>query len=99
MVPSQRDSKSLSRTFSFTIPGWWNDLPTPILNHCQSSSKKVKGLFGDKKKITKDHFFNLKVKLYACKMYLFCLKAFHSNIFDVLLEINTYRTMIFQCFN
>ncbi len=27
--PSQRGSKSLSRTFSFTVPGWWNDLPTP----------------------------------------------------------------------
>ncbi len=32
VVPSQRGSKSLSRTFSFTIPGWWNDLPTPIQN-------------------------------------------------------------------
>ncbi len=33
MVPSQAFlSKSLSRTFSFTIPGWWNDLPTPIRN-------------------------------------------------------------------
>ncbi len=31
-VPSQRGSKSLSRTFSFTIPGWWNNLPTPIRN-------------------------------------------------------------------
>ncbi len=30
VVQSQRGSKSLSRTFSFTIPGWWNDLPTPI---------------------------------------------------------------------
>ncbi len=30
MVPSQRGSKSLSRTFSFTVPGWWNGLPTPI---------------------------------------------------------------------
>ncbi len=30
VVPSQRGSKSLSRTFLFTIPGWWNDLPTPI---------------------------------------------------------------------
>ncbi len=30
VVPSQRGSKSLSRTFSFTIPGWWNNLPTPI---------------------------------------------------------------------
>ncbi len=32
VVPSQRFSKSLSRTFSFTIPGWWNDLLTPIRN-------------------------------------------------------------------
>ncbi len=33
VVPSQAFlSKSLSRTFSFTIPGWWNDLPTPIRN-------------------------------------------------------------------
>ncbi len=32
MVPSQRGTKSLSRTFSFTIPGWWNELPTPIWN-------------------------------------------------------------------
>ncbi len=30
VVPSQRGSKSLSKTFSFTVPGWWNDLPTPI---------------------------------------------------------------------
>ncbi len=32
VVPSQRGSKSLSRTFSFTVPGWWNDLPTLIRN-------------------------------------------------------------------
>ncbi len=32
VVPSQRGSKSLSRTFSFTVPGCRNDLPTPILN-------------------------------------------------------------------
>ncbi len=32
MVPSQRGSKSLSRTFPFTVPGRWNDLPTPIRN-------------------------------------------------------------------
>ncbi len=29
VVPLQRGSKSLSRTFSFTVPGRWNDLPTP----------------------------------------------------------------------
>ncbi len=32
VIPSQRGSKSLSITFSVTIPGWWNDLPTPIRN-------------------------------------------------------------------
>ncbi len=32
VVPSQRGLKSLSRTFSFTVPGWWNDLPTSIRN-------------------------------------------------------------------
>ncbi len=30
VVPSQRGSKSLSRTFSFTVPDCWNDLPTHI---------------------------------------------------------------------
>ncbi len=45
VVPSQRGSKSLSRTFSFTVPGWWNDLPTPpsgMLDPCQSSSNNWK---------------------------------------------------------
>ncbi len=32
VVPSRRGSKSLSRTFSFIVPGWCNDLPTPIRN-------------------------------------------------------------------
>ncbi len=29
VVPSQRGSKSLSRTFSITVPGCWNDTPPP----------------------------------------------------------------------
>ncbi len=32
VVQSQRGTKSLSRTFSFTVSGWWNDIPTPIRN-------------------------------------------------------------------
>uniref|UniRef100_A0A9J8AKF3 Histone H2A n=2 Tax=Cyprinus carpio TaxID=7962 RepID=A0A9J8AKF3_CYPCA len=32
VVPSQRGTKSLYRTFSFTVPGWCNDLPNPIQN-------------------------------------------------------------------
>uniref|UniRef100_A0A8C2F3V4 Reverse transcriptase domain-containing protein n=1 Tax=Cyprinus carpio TaxID=7962 RepID=A0A8C2F3V4_CYPCA len=31
VVPSQRGSKSLSLTFSWTAPSWWNDLPISIL--------------------------------------------------------------------
>ncbi len=27
VMPSQRGTKSLSRTFTFTVPGWWNELP------------------------------------------------------------------------
>ncbi len=40
VVPSLRGSKSLSRTFSFTVPGWWNDLPTPIRNSGSLSNFK-----------------------------------------------------------
>ncbi len=32
LVPSQRGTKSLFRMFSFTVPGWWNEIPTPIWN-------------------------------------------------------------------
>ncbi len=47
VVPSQRGSKSLSRTFSFTVPGCWNDPPPPpppsgALDPCQSSSNNWK---------------------------------------------------------
>ncbi len=30
VVPSQRGTKSLSRTFSWTVHSWWNDLPISI---------------------------------------------------------------------
>ncbi len=30
IVPSQRDTKSLSQTFSLNVPCWWNDLPNSI---------------------------------------------------------------------
>ncbi|XP_051570990.1 uncharacterized protein LOC127450723 [Myxocyprinus asiaticus] len=30
VVPTQRGTKTLSRTFSFIIPHWWNDLPNSI---------------------------------------------------------------------
>ncbi len=30
IVPSQRGTKSLSRTFKLKVPSWWNDLPDSI---------------------------------------------------------------------
>ncbi len=53
VVPSQRGSKSLSRTFSFTIPGWWNDLPTPI---------QTAGSLSIFKQQLKTHLFQLYLK-------------------------------------
>ncbi len=40
-VPSQRGTKSLSQTFSLTVPIWWNDLPNSILAHLQETAKNT----------------------------------------------------------
>ncbi len=32
VVPSQRGTKSLSWTFSWTVPSWWNDLPISVFS-------------------------------------------------------------------
>ncbi len=63
MMPSQRGTKSLSRTFSFTVPGWWNDLPplSWMLNNWQFSSdtwKLISSVFTWLLKKTK-HVFSL----------------------------------------
>ncbi len=69
MVPSQRGSKSLSRTFSFTIPGWWNDLPTLIWNAGSLSIFKQQ---------LKTHLFQHYLTLHKEKKYLlfFCIFIF-----------------------
>ncbi len=68
VVPSQRGSKSLSRTFSFTVPGRWNDLhiPSGMLDPCQFSSNNWKlisfnstWLHKKKKKKKSFHFFKI----------------------------------------
>ncbi len=75
VVPSQRGSKSLSRTFSFTVPGRWNDLPTPIRNAGSLSIFKQQlkthlfqlyftTLKKKKKKIELSLFQNLHLSLY-----------------------------------
>ncbi len=59
VVPSQRGSKSLSRTFSFTVPGRWNDLPTPIRNAGSLSIFKQQ---------LKTHLFQLYLTIYIKKI-------------------------------
>ncbi len=53
-VPSQRGTKSLSQTFSLTVPIWWNDLPNSI--HAAESL----AIF---KKRLKTHLFHLYLTL------------------------------------
>ncbi len=62
VVPSQRGSKSLSRTFSFTVPGWWNDLPTPIRNAGSLSIFKQQ---------LKTHIFQLYLTTWKKKIFIF----------------------------
>ncbi len=53
-VPSQRGTKSLSQTFSFTVPIWWNDLPNSI--------RAAESLPSFKKRL-KTHLFHLYLTL------------------------------------
>ncbi len=54
IVPSQRGTKSLSQTFSLTVPTWWNDLPNSIW------AAESLAIF---KKRLKTHLFNLYLTL------------------------------------
>ncbi len=55
VVPSQRGSKSLSRTFSFTVPGCWNDPPP---NHPPPPIQNAESLSIFKQQL-KTHLFQL----------------------------------------
>ncbi len=69
VVPSQRGSKSLSRTFSFTAPGRWNDLPTPIRNTGSLSIFKLQ---------RKTHLFQLYLTTLKKKKKKFELSLFQN---------------------
>ncbi len=90
MVPSQRGSKSLSRTFSFTIPGWWNDLPHPY-PECwipvnlqatteNSSLSTLLGFIQKKKK---------KLSLYLFLLLLAC--TYLNNAWDLVLRVCFFK--------
>ncbi len=66
VVPSQRRTKSLSRTFSWTVPSWWNDLPISI------RTAESLAIF---KKHLKTHLF----RQHLINTYLFYLKTKNNN--------------------
>ncbi len=79
VVPLQRGSKSLSRTFSFTVPGRWNDLPTPIRNAGSLSIFKQQ---------LKTHLFQLYLTTLKKKKKLFELSLFQN------LHLSLYLSLV-----
>ncbi len=91
VVTSQRVSKSLSRTFSFTILGWWNDLPTPIRNAGSLSIFKQQlktYLFRQKKKKKKILSLYLFLLLLAC--------TYLNNAWDLVLRALSLSVCLFK---
>ncbi len=90
VVPSQRGSKSLSRTFSFTVPGRWNDLPTPIRNAGSLSIFKQQlkthlfQLYLTILKKKNKHFQNLQLSLYLSLLPLLAC-TYLNNAWDLVL--------------
>ncbi len=62
VVPSQRGSKSLSSIFSFTVPGRWKDLPTPI---------RTAGSLSNFKQQLKTYLFQLYLTTWKKKNHFF----------------------------
>ncbi len=87
VVPSQRGSKSLSRTFSFTVPGCWNDFPTPIRNAGSLSIFKQQQL---KTHLFQRYLISAKKKKKLClSLYLFRLLlacTYLNNVWDLVLR-------------
>ncbi len=95
VVPSQRGSKSHSRTFSFTVPGRWNDLPIPYperwipvnLQATTENSSLSTLLDYIKKKLKKKNlslFQNLHLSLYLSLLPLLAC-TYLNNAWDLVL--------------
>ncbi len=75
VVLSQRGSKSLSRTFSFTVPGRWNDLPTP--------NRNAKSLSTFKQQLKTHLFRHYLTSSWTKKKKKVILTSFHLTLFLV----------------
>ncbi len=102
----EQSLNSLSRTFSFTVPGRWNDLPTPsgMLDPCQFSSNNWKlisfnstWLHKKKKKIftfSKSSSFSLSFSPSLASLYLFEQCHLHLRVIgtsSLCLPLQDYR--------
>ncbi len=93
--PSQRGSKSLSRTFSRTVPGWCNELPTPIRNNGSLSIFKEQ---------LKTHLFRHYLTLKKINVYLSLLPllacTYLINAWDLVLWARPLSVCLFKinCF-
>ncbi len=85
VVPSQRGSKSLSRTFSFTVPDWWNDPPPhperwiPVNLQATTENSSLSTLLDLKKKKKKKKKKSFSIFIFSpslASLYLFeqCLR-------------------------
>ncbi len=81
VVPSQRGSKSLSRTFSFTVPGRWNELPTHIRN-AESLS-----IFKQQLKTPSSFSFSFSPSLASFYLFEQCLRLVVSGTSSVCLPL------------
>ncbi len=93
MVSSQRGSKSLSRSFSFTVPGWWNDLPTPIrmLDPCQSSSNNWKLISFNSTSLHHKLKFHLSLSLLPLLACIYLNNAWDLVLWALLLSVCLFK--------
>ncbi len=91
VVPSQRGSKSLCRTFSFPTNGWWNDRPTPMnpfwipVNlQATNENSSLSTLL--------DFILNVKKNIYIFNLFLFIPSIASLYLFEQCLRLSIMST-------
>ncbi len=78
VVPSQRGTKSLSRTFSWIVPSWWNDLPIGIwtAESLAIFKKTTKDIFFASTWLTNTNTYDLPILFYSILFYSILFYSF-----------------------
>ncbi len=93
VVPSQRGTESLSRMFSFTIPGRWNELPTPIRNAESQTIFKRHSFIKKKKKPPLLSLLSLSLSSFFCSEQ--CLKCCMTSTSSDCLPLYSVSLIVF----